>query len=92
MATPVTFDPKQLEPKVKATYRSVAEKPDGEFHFEMGRAMAERLGYATADLDCIPKESIESFAGAGYYFRHSIPRATSTSMAAPRSQGQSASR
>jgi hypothetical protein len=34
----------------------------------MGRAMAERLGYAPADLDRIPAESIESFAGVGYYF------------------------
>jgi hypothetical protein len=68
MATPVTFDPKELESKVKAMYRSVAENPHGEFHFEMGRAMAERLGYAPADLDRIPKEAIESFAGVGYYF------------------------
>jgi hypothetical protein len=64
MATPVTFDPKELESKVKAMYRSVAENPYGEFHFEMGRAMAERLGYAPADLDRIPKEAIESFAEA----------------------------
>ena len=49
-------------------YRSVAEEPHGEFHFEMGRAMAERLGYAPADLDRIPAESIDSFAGVGYYF------------------------
>jgi protein-L-isoaspartate O-methyltransferase len=68
MAAPVTFDPKELESKVKAMYRSVAENPHGEFHFEMGRAMAERLGYAPADLDRIPKEAIESFAGVGYYF------------------------
>src|SRR5689334_19001914 len=64
----VNFDPKELESKVKAMYRSVAENPHGEFHFEMGRAMAERLGYAPADLDRIPAESIESFAGVGYYF------------------------
>jgi len=30
--------------------------------------MAERLGYARVDLDRIPAESIESFAGVGYYF------------------------
>jgi len=68
MATPVTFDPKELESKVKAMYRSVAEDPHGEFHFEMGRAMAERLGYAPGDLDRIPAAAIESFAGVGYYF------------------------
>ena len=68
MTTAVTFDPKELEAKVKAMYRSVAENPHGEFHFEMGRAMAERLGYSPADLDRIPQEAIESFAGVGYYF------------------------
>ncbi len=68
MTTITTFDPKELEAKVKAMYRSVAEDPKGDFHFEMGRAMAERLGYAPADLDHIPAESIESFAGVGYYF------------------------
>jgi ubiquinone/menaquinone biosynthesis C-methylase UbiE len=49
-------------------YREVAENPRGEFHFEMGRALAERLGYAPADLDRIPAEAIESFAGVGYHF------------------------
>jgi hypothetical protein len=68
MATLATFDPKDLEAKVKAMYRRVAEDPHSEFHFEMGRAMAERLGYAPADLNRIPAEAIESFAGVGYYF------------------------
>jgi ubiquinone/menaquinone biosynthesis C-methylase UbiE len=68
MTTAVTFDPKELEAKVKAMYRSVAEDPHGEFHFEMGRVMAERLGYDPADLDRIPAEAIDSFAGVGYYF------------------------
>jgi ubiquinone/menaquinone biosynthesis C-methylase UbiE len=62
------FDPLELEMKVKAMYREVAENPHGEFHFEMGRKLAERLGYAPADLDRIPAEAIESFAGVGYYF------------------------
>ena len=74
MTTIAAFDPKELESKVKAMYRSVAENPDGEFHFEMGRAMAERLGYAPADLDRIPAEAIESFAGVGYYFRLADPK------------------
>jgi arsenite methyltransferase len=68
MSTGISFDPKDLEAKVKAMYRSVAEDLHGEFHFEMGRAMAERLGYPAADLDRVPPESIESFAGVGYYF------------------------
>src|SRR5712664_2506218 len=61
-------DTTALEQKVKAMYRDVALAPQGEFHFEMGRALAERLGYAPADLDAIPSEAIDSFAGVGYYF------------------------
>ena len=68
MATEVSFDPKDLESKVKSMYRDVAENPHGDFHFEMGRALAGRLGYPPSDLDRIPEESIESFAGVGYYF------------------------
>lgn len=68
MTTQTTFDPRELESKVKAMYRSVAQNPAGEFHFEMGRALAERLGYAPSDLDAIPAEAIESFAGVGFYF------------------------
>ncbi|WP_159590399.1 methyltransferase domain-containing protein [Chelativorans xinjiangense] len=67
-ATTVAFDPRDLEAKVKDMYRAVAENPQGEFHFEMGRGLAERLGYPPADLDRIPAESIASFAGVGYYF------------------------
>ena len=62
------FDPKELEAKVKSMYRDVAENPGGEFHFEMGRALAERLGYPPADLDKVPTEAIKSFAGVGYFF------------------------
>ncbi len=61
-------DSAELEAKVKTMYREVAENPHGEFHFEMGRAMAQRLGYLPADLDRVPAEAIDSFAGVGHYF------------------------
>jgi SAM-dependent methyltransferase len=63
-----SIDESELEKKVKDMYREVAVNPHGEFHFEMGRAMAERLGYSPEDLDRIPSEAIDSFAGVGYYF------------------------
>jgi arsenite methyltransferase len=68
MATVVRFNAGELESKVKAMYRDVAERPHGKYHFEMGRGLAERLGYPAADLDRIPSESIDSFAGVGHYF------------------------
>ena len=61
-------DPRERESKVKEMYRDVATNPRGEFHFEMGRAMAERLGYSPVDLDRVPAEAIESFAGVGHFF------------------------
>ena len=66
--TVASVDRTSLETKVKNMYSDVATNPHGEFHFEMGRAMAERLGYSPADLDRIPQEAIESFAGVGHFF------------------------
>jgi hypothetical protein len=56
-----------LEGQVKEMYRKVAVEPGGDFHFEIGRALAERLGYPPEDLDRIPAAAIESFAGVGYF-------------------------
>jgi len=60
-------DVNELRDKVKVMYRAVAEAPQGEFHFEMGRVLAERLGYPARELDLVPSEAIESFAGVGYH-------------------------
>jgi ubiquinone/menaquinone biosynthesis C-methylase UbiE/TusA-related sulfurtransferase len=57
-----------LEQKVKNMYREVALHPHEKYHFEMGRALAEKLGYDPRELDRIPQEAIESFAGVGYFF------------------------
>ena len=54
--------------RVQDVYRQVAEDPTGEFHFERGRALAERLGYPVALLDRLPPDAIESFAGVGHPF------------------------
>ncbi len=62
------IDQDALLAKVKDMYRAVAESPHQQFHFETGRALAERLGYPAAQLDAIPAEAIDSFAGVGYFF------------------------
>ena len=68
-ATPTKLDIEDLRGKVQHMYEAVARHPhDGRFHFEMGRALAERLGYPPTELDRIPPAAIESFAGVGYYF------------------------
>ena len=63
-----TLDVLELEQKVKSMYRDVALNPHGKYHFEMGRILAERLGYDPAGLDRVPSEAIDSFAGVGYFF------------------------
>lgn len=68
MDTLKTLDTADLEARVKSMYREVAEEPDKDFHFETGRGLAERLGYSVDELDRVPGEAIESFAGVGCYF------------------------
>jgi arsenite methyltransferase len=63
-----SVDTQELEAKVKDMYRHVAEEPQGKYHFEMGRPLADRLGYPADVLDRIPEGAIESFAGVGYFF------------------------
>ncbi|WP_306058331.1 methyltransferase domain-containing protein [Natronococcus wangiae] len=62
-----TVNERELENRVKEIYRDVADEPDEEFHFEMGRGLAERLGYSPTELDRIPQEAVDSFAGVGYH-------------------------
>jgi arsenite methyltransferase len=59
-------DGEQLETAVKDMYRHVAHG-DAELHFEVGRRVAEHLGYDAALLDAIPAEAVASFAGVGHH-------------------------
>jgi arsenite methyltransferase len=62
-----TLDTQELEQRVKGMYEEVARHPDAAFHFETGRALAERLGYPGETLDRIPAPAIDSFAGVGHF-------------------------
>lgn len=70
----VALDVTDLEAKVKQMYRAVAEEPHRTYHFEMGRALAERLGYPAAQLDQVPAGAVESFAGVGHHLGLAGPR------------------
>jgi arsenite methyltransferase len=61
-------DTTALERMIKEMYTRVALEPEGRFHFELGRAMALRLGYDQDELDAVPQPAVQSFAGVGYYF------------------------
>ncbi|MFK0258441.1 methyltransferase domain-containing protein [Streptomyces sp. NPDC090445] len=60
-------DPVELDAKVQALYRLVAQEPHGSYHFEMGRSLARRLGYPAELLNRVPSEAVDSFAGVGYF-------------------------
>ena len=60
-------DATELESKVKEMYGQVARQEHAALHFEVGRSVAERVGYPSALLDAIPREALASFAGVGYH-------------------------
>lgn len=72
------LDTAELEARVRSMYEQVALDPHQDFHFETGRPLAERLGYPAQDLDQIPAESVDSFAGVGYFFDLAAPQAGET--------------
>ena len=61
-------DAGELEPKVREMYGRVAREESDALHFEIGRGVAEQVGYPADLLDAIPAEALASFAGVGYYF------------------------
>jgi arsenite methyltransferase len=60
-------DGERLEAEIKAMYGHVARGEEAELHFEVGRALAEHLGYPGPLLDAIPAEALASFAGVGHH-------------------------
>jgi SAM-dependent methyltransferase len=60
-------DGERLEAEVKDMYRHVAREEEEQLHFEVGRGLAEHLGYPRELLDAIPAEALASFAGVGHH-------------------------
>ncbi len=60
-------DGERLEAEVKDMYRHVARDEEADLHFEIGRGLAEHLGYDKELLDAIPAEALASFAGVGHH-------------------------
>jgi arsenite methyltransferase len=71
--TTSAVDVQDLERRVKDVYRQVALQPERTYHFEMGRRLAERLGYPSDLLDQVPASALASFAGVGYYLDLAAP-------------------
>jgi len=59
---------------VRRMYTEVACEPGRGFHFPTGREACVFVGYPTRQLDLIPVEAVESFAGVGYPFAARVIR------------------
>ena len=60
-------DGERLETEVKDMYRHVALEEEADLHFELGRDLAEHLGYSRELLAAIPAAALASFAGVGHH-------------------------
>jgi arsenite methyltransferase len=68
MAQDLPVDPDALREQVRGKYRDVALDPGASFHFHTGRALASRLGYEISEVDALPDQAVESFAGVANPF------------------------
>jgi SAM-dependent methyltransferase len=59
---------------VEEMYTDVASRPGAVFHFPTGRLACLFVGYPADQLDCLPPEATESFAGVGYPFAADVIR------------------
>lgn len=63
------FSKERITRAVQAMYGDVAARPDGPFHFPVGREACRALGYSEEQLAAVPEGVVESFAGVGCPFR-----------------------
>lgn len=59
---------------VEDMYTEVASRPGAVFHFPTGRLACLFVGYPADQLDAVPAEAVESFAGVGYPFAAGVIR------------------
>lgn len=62
------YSREQIFAAVKEMYTAVAEAPSSPFHFLVGHAASEILGYPRERIETVPRYPLESFAGVGCPF------------------------
>jgi SAM-dependent methyltransferase len=67
--------PEQIREALRRRYAKVAEQPEGQFPYPVGRASAERLQYRRDFLDLVPPILLEPFVGVGNPFSLGEPPA-----------------
>lgn len=68
------FERSHILEAVQRMYTEVATEPGKTFHFPTGRPACEFVGYPAEELDAIPAQAVESFAGVGYPFAADVIR------------------
>jgi arsenite methyltransferase len=68
VAQTVKVDRTVLREAIQREYEEVASTPDKGFHFHVGRTLADRLEYPREQVDVLPDNVVESFAGVGNPF------------------------
>lgn len=61
-------DTAELRRRISEKYRDVATNPELGFHFHTGYPLTEMLGYQADELEGIPSDVVDSFAGTGNPF------------------------
>ncbi len=59
---------------VQSLYSQVAEQPEKEYHFPLGMEALLHVGYPPAELEKLPEEARESYAGVGCPFLADVIR------------------
>lgn len=72
------FSRERVIAAVKEMYTEVAMAPERPYHFPVGRSACLAVGYANSDLEGVPPEALQSFAGVGCPFRAGGIRAADT--------------
>ena len=68
MAQAQKLDLERLRQAIQREYEDVAVTPTKGFHFHVGRDLLRRLDYSSEQLDSLPDNVVESFAGVGNPF------------------------
>lgn len=68
MVQSINLDLEQLRAAITDEYAEVAACPTRGFHFHTGRPLTRRLAYDPAEIDSLPDQVVESFAGVANPF------------------------
>lgn len=68
MAIEVNIDKQLLRQAIQEEYKEVATTPTKGFHFHVGRVLADKLDYPADQVDSLPENVVESFAGVANPF------------------------